>query len=74
MASLLSAGDLRVQRCVWLYSRLAHRGTVDFPAYNRRFAASDRSYRRDLTTLQRIGVGFESVRDHGRVKFVRESL
>lgn len=68
----LSSGDLRVQRCVWLYSRLAHRGHVDFPAYRRRFEASRTSYSRDLATLQRIGVGFEAER--GRVRFVREVL
>lgn len=70
----LSAGDSRVQRCVWLYSRLTKRGGVNYTAYRRRFEATERSYYRDLATLQRIGVGFESVRDHGRVNFVREAL
>lgn len=68
----VSASDLRVHRCVWLYSRLSHRGTVDFRTYSRRFGASRASYSRDLGTLQRIGVGFEFVR--GSARFVREAL
>lgn len=74
MRIALPASDLRVKRCVWLYSRLRDRGAVDYRAYQRHFHASDRSYRRDLNLLRRIGVRMESVRDHGRVAFVSEAL
>lgn len=70
----LAAAEMRTKRCVWLYSRLRDRGCVDFRSYERHFGASDRSYRRDLALLQRIGVRVESVRDHGRVAFVSEAL
>lgn len=70
----ISAADLRVKRCVWLYSRLVQRGSVDYRAYRRHFGATERSYYRDLSTLRRIGVRVESVRDHGQVSFVSEAL
>jgi predicted DNA-binding transcriptional regulator YafY len=74
MATPLAPADLRVKRCVWLYSRLAKRGSVDYGAYSRHFGATSRSYYRDLSTLRRIGVRMESVRDHGHVSFISEAL
>jgi predicted DNA-binding transcriptional regulator YafY len=69
-----SPAILRIHRCVWLYARLASRGSVDYRSYHRRFRTSVSSYYRDLAILQHIGVRVESIRDHGTVAFVSEAL
>jgi predicted DNA-binding transcriptional regulator YafY len=42
--------------------------------YERHFSASSRSYYRDLSTLQRIGIEIQSQRDHGTVILVKDVL
>jgi predicted DNA-binding transcriptional regulator YafY len=70
----LAADERRIQRCVWIAVRLVRRGRIDYRMYERHFSASSRSYYRDLSTLQRIGIEIQSQRDHGTVILVKDVL
>jgi predicted DNA-binding transcriptional regulator YafY len=73
----LNAAQQQAIRTAWIAAALASKlaAGVDFPAYQKRFARSLRSYYRDLDLVQRAGVRLISERDHqGRVVFAGFSL
>lgn len=50
----------RVVRIAWLLTRLVRRDTVHFKAYRERFAASPRTFFRDLAALRDAGIYLET--------------
>ena len=50
----------RVVRIAWLLTRLIRRDTVRFNSYRERFAASPRTFFRDMAALRDAGVYLEA--------------
>ena len=50
----------RVVRIAWLLTRLVRRDAVDFNAYRERFAASPRTFFRDIAALRDAGICLET--------------
>lgn len=50
----------RVVRIAWLLTRLVRRETVYFKGYRERFAASPRTFFRDLAALRDAGIYLET--------------
>jgi len=50
----------RVVRIAWLLTRLIRRDTVHFKSYRERFAASPRTFFRDIAALRDAGIYLEA--------------
>jgi len=61
----------RVVRIAWLLTRLIRRDTVRFKSYRERFAASPRTFFRDIAALRDAGVYLEASESGYRMVYFR---